>query len=158
MKGPPSLLTDFVGELFWYILTLMMKRAIAESKNGSGPEHYCHLLADDEDLSQAAWQSLLSDWKVLLILEQSAKYQELANDLRISVSSPLRLIFQFAELGMRHQVLTLLPSLLKVIPDTKFIEDLHQKIKLDSKFGKRNTQQTCSGVQSLIENSGELER
>ena len=151
-----ELMESFVMQLWYYILNLMAKRSVAICKFSTCPDVYAGLLSSNQEDAQNCWEKMLEDWKLLVLLEQS-RYQDLVSDLQLTVDAPCRLAYQMAELGRREQSLRLMRAMLLVLPDTKFVEDLHQKVKLDGKFGKRNSKQTCSCVQSLIENSGMLE-
>ena len=55
--------------------------------------------------------NILSDWRTLLLLEQS-KYQELASDLNLTVSKPMRLAFTFFEAGKTDAAIGIMKSML----------------------------------------------
>lgn len=70
------------------------------SKMNCPPDVYAGLLSEDDDLAQQALDMLLSDWKALMILEQSPAHQTLAGDLRVSVPPVMRLVYQLCEQGL----------------------------------------------------------
>ena len=150
-----ELLDSFVFMMFYYILTLFCKRASSMSKFTSPPEIYSKILSSDEEEAEMTLANILSDWRTLLLLEQS-KYQELASDLNLTVSKPMRLAFTFFEAGKTDAAIEIMKSMLLVVPDTKLIEDIHQKVRVDSK-ANANLNQSCAEIQNIIMNSGLLE-
>ena len=150
-----ELLDSFVFMMFYYVLTLFCKRASSMSKFTSPPEIYSKILSSDEEEAEMTLANILSDWRTLLLLEQS-KYQELASDLNLTVSKPMRLAFTFFEAGKTDAAIEIMKSMLLVVPDTKLIEDIHQKVRVDSK-ANANLNQSCAEIQNIIMNSGLLE-
>eukprot|EP00434_Breviolum_minutum_P032643 symbB.v1.2.028868.t1/scaffold3026.1/size65065/3 len=150
-----ELLDSFVFVMFYYVLTLFCKRASSMSKFTSPPEIYSKILSSDEEEAEMTLANILSDWRTLLLLEQS-KYQELASDLNLTVSKPVRLAFTFFEAGKTDAAIGIMKSMLLVVPDTKLIEDIHQKVRVDS-GANANLNQSCAETQNIIRNSGLLE-
>ena len=145
---------SFIRELWFYIIGLLCNRVETLVKHEAPPLCYCQLLSDNEDQKFAAFQLMMSDWKLLCTIEQasSAVCQELTADLRGPVSSPVRLIYLLMEAGDQAQALEILNALCKGFPDTKVIEDVHQAIRCDSSQNP-NQKHTASKVQNIIMNS-----
>ena len=94
-------LQNFTFDLWYYILGLLGKRGSTLSVFGRPPD--CYAMITDQDIdAQGSFELLQSDWKNLMLLEQSTSPQcsELASDLGLAVSKPTRLIFQLFETGM----------------------------------------------------------
>lgn len=121
----------------------------------SPPECYVPLL-DETDDGGASQDFLLGDWKSLVLLEQSSKCPELCSDLGLTVSKPMRLVFQLYECGQFQRGKKLLTTLLNRLPDTKLIEDIHQRLRTTSNSNP-NSRLGLREVQSLVETSGVFE-
>ena len=150
-----ELLDSFVFVMFYYVRTLFCKRASSMSKFTSPPEIYSKILSSDEEEAEMTLANILSDWRTLLLLEQS-KYQELASDLNLTVSKPVRLAFTFFDAGKTDAAIGIMKSMLLVVPDTKLIEDIHQKVRVDSGANAK-LNQSCAETQNIRRNSGLLE-
>lgn len=98
----------------------------------------------------------MEDWRLLCLAEQSNLAQDLATDIQCTVSAPMRLVFLCFECGKARHGRELLASLLRTMPDTKFIEDLHQKVKTDS-LANANRKQNAMQIQNVLINSGMFE-
>ena len=156
--GPdsPCNMDSFVDQLYFYLLSLLEKRACSVSKWNCGPEAYAGLLSHDSDEAQRGLDLLLSDWKALVLLEQSPSNQMIACDLRVTVPPILRVIFQLSEIGRHEDARSLLNPLLVVLPDTKMVEDIHGVIRNDARLNL-NKVQTFAQVQQCIVSSSALE-
>ena len=86
----------------------------------------------------------------MVLLEQASKCPELCSDLGLTVSKPMRLVFQLYECGQFQRGKKLLTILLNRLPDTKLIEDIHQRLRTTSNLNPNS-------VQSLVETSGVFE-
>lgn len=139
----------FVQELFFYVLSLLEKRAASLSKLSCPPEAYACMLSTDQEAAQLALDLLNSDWKALMLLEQSPSNQVLAKDLRLTVPPVLRLVLQLSELGHHESSIRLLRAMILVLPDTKFIEDVHGKVRNDAR-ANMNKGQTYAQIQQVI--------
>ncbi len=144
-----EILVRFVSSMWNYVVSLLKKRSSSLSKHQCPPEAYCTILHGNDD----ALQLLLSDWKLLSLVEQSPVAQEIADDLRATVSRPTRWLYQLFEQGHQREGVELLRNLMSVMPDTKVIEDIHQRIRLASKQNA-NQKQTRIEIQNCILNSG----
>ena len=153
----PKALQNFTFDLWYYILGLLGKRGSTLSVFGRPPD--CYAMLTDQDIdAQGSFELLQSDWKNLMLLEQSSSPQcsELASDLGLAVSKPMRLIFQLFETGMVTEGKQLLMTVLKRLPDTKVVEDIHQRLRTAAN-GNANARLGLREVQSLVESSGVLE-
>ena len=151
-------LQNFSQDLWHYVVGLLGKRGSSQSMYTSPPECYACILHSNEDIAQNALDWMMDDWKNLMLLEQSAnkKCTDLASDLGLTVSKPMRLVYQLFSCGRIAGGRQLLKALLKRLPDTKLIEDIHQRLRTtalsnpSNKLGLRE-------VQTLIETSGVFE-
>ena len=141
-------LQTFVKQLWFYDLSVLSKRSSALSKACAPPECYATIL-HDHIAADATLQSLLEDWRLLCLAEQSAAAQNLSEDLRSTVSAPMRLIFQIFESGQTRHGEQFLGALIAGVPDTKIIEDIHGKVKLEAQ-GAASRKQSPAQVQSII--------
>ena len=128
--------SNSVANSIWKLITnLLSKRASTYSKHVSPPLSYAKVLSDDsgDSISQ-----MKLDWTLLKYLETStADTGELRSDLRLSVSSPMRLLFMALEVlnfNVSEDCHRLLQSLLVKLPDSKLIEDLHQRLRSKQRF------------------------
>lgn len=149
-------LGKFINQLFFYIATLMCKRSSALSKLNAPPECYAEVLSSDPAASDAALAFLLEDWRLLCLAEQSPAAQDLAQDLRSTISAPVRLVFLCAEANKMSDAYSILECMLKIMPDSKVIEDLHGCVKKDA-LANSSRRQSPKQVQHVITNSNILE-
>lgn len=147
-------LQDFSQDLWHYVLGLLGKRGSSLATYTSPPECYAYILDDSEDAAQDALTKMSEDWKTLILLEQSSnkKCSDLASDLGLTVSKPMRLIFQLFSCARVDAGKKLLTTLLKRFPDTKLIEDIHQRLRTTSNSNP-NSRLGLREVQSLVETS-----
>lgn len=148
-------LQTFVKKLWFYDLSVLSKRSSALSKACAPPECYATIL-HDHIAAEATLQSLLEDWRLLCLAEQSEAAQDLSHDLRSTVSAPMRLIFQIFESGKIRDGEQFLGALIAGVPDTKIIEDIHGRVKLEAQ-GNANRKQSPAQVQSIINASNSFE-
>lgn len=124
-----------------YNQELLAQRCGSLSKHGIAPHCYAPILGDDFRAQQATLKLMKQDFKFLQHLEVSEVPQAniLAADLRLSVCVPVRLIMNALDVTCfrlsekTDGALDMLRSMLEKIPDSKTIEDLHQKVR-----GKQN--------------------
>lgn len=156
--GSSCTMENFVSELFFYVLSLLEKRASALSKLAAPPEVYAGFLSEDEDCAQDALDMMFSDWRSLLLLEQNTNptNQTVASDLRVSVPPVMRLVYQLCEVGEQAKAKMILKSLVNVLPDTKIIEDTHGRVRNDARMNV-NKKQLSSQIQQIIVGSSALE-
>ena len=147
-------LRAFGEDLWYYVLGLLGKRGSSLCMYCSPPECYACILHESEDIGQNALQEMAADWKLLKLLEQSSnkKCSEVAADLQLTVSKPMRLVFQLFECGRFSSGKKLMTTLLKRLPDTKLIEDVHQRLRTTSNSNP-NSRLGTREVQSLVETS-----
>lgn len=151
-----QVLETFVKQLWFHTLSVLSKRSSALSKLGAPPECFAACLQAEGAAADRAEQSLMEDWRLLCLAEQSNLAQDLATDIQCTVSAPMRLVFLCFECGKARHGRELLASLLRTMPDTKFIEDLHQKVKTDS-LANANRKQNAMQIQNVLINSGMFE-
>lgn len=156
--GSSCTMESFVQELFHYVLSLLERRASSLSKMTAPPEVYAGFLSEDEDCAQDCLDMMFTDWRNLLLLEQNANAtnQVVASDLRVSVPPVMRLVYQLCEIGEHAKAKMILKSVLKVLPDTKIIEDIHGRVRNDARMNV-NKKQLSSQVQQIIMGSGAFE-
>eukprot|EP00438_Fugacium_kawagutii_P005363 Skav207100 [mRNA] locus=scaffold2123:117802:122235:+ [translate_table: standard] len=147
-------LKNFVEDLFYYILGLLGKRASSLSAFNRPPDCYGKLLHEDPAVAHGSFQMLVSDWKNLMLLEHSSNEHcvELASDMGLTVSKPMRIVYQLYEGGFVREARQLFVALVKRFPDTKLVEDVHQRLRMAS-LGNPNGKLGLREVQSLVETS-----
>lgn len=113
---------------------------------------------------QAAASLLAADHRYLLQLEQvaatSTSTPKLLTDLNLVFTSPIRLLFlAFEESSYSSQSpggIHLLRGMLKTLPDSKIVEDIHGKLKRNAKKGS-NRKQSLGALQELVTSSSVFE-
>lgn len=149
---------SFVEELFHYVLSLLERRSSSLSKHSCPPEAYSTLLTenDNDDDVQRTLDLLMGDWQHFLKVQQSRGNQLLSADLQNSVDPTVRLMYQLFEVGRHDCGRRILRSLLYVLPDTKFVEDVHGRVRNDARLNA-NKRQTFAQVQQVIRDSDAFE-
>lgn len=101
---------------------------------------------------------LQTDWAALAKLEASTgeAARDLASDARDNVSKPLRLIFQLIHANQLPEALAKLRSILVRLPDSKIVEDIHQKLRNEAN-ANTNRRLLPRELQGLVQTSGVLE-
>lgn len=157
-EGAETELQNFVDTFWHYVIELMGHRSRTMSKFSVGAEAYAKLLGNDGVAAADARCLMLSDWKCLWGMESSVNKdpQELAADLRDAISKPLRLAMQLQETNRPEEARDILKTLLIRLPDSKLVEDLHQRLRTEA---KANAQQSLRPreLQGLIQTSNALE-
>ena len=146
-----ELLDSFVFMMFYYVLTLFCKRASSMSNFTSPPEIYSKILSSDEeeaDMTLANTGGLCYSWN-----NQNIKSWR---QIKLTVSKPMRLAFTLFEAGKTDAAIGVMKSMLLVVPDTKLIVDIHQKVRVDSQ-AKKKLNQSCAEIQNIIMNGNLLE-
>lgn len=148
----------FVEEMWYYITGLLFHRVLTLTKHEAPPYCYAPVFSDHEVLANASFEMLQFDWKILCATEQSgvSMCQDLASELRNTVYAPMRLAYLLIETGDRPGSLELLRGMLHVFPDTKLIEDIHQKVRCEA-LENPNRKLTTPEVQGIVVNSRTLE-
>ena len=149
-------MASFVEELFHYVLGLVERRSSSLSKYSCPPEMYSPLLSANEEDAQTTLDVLMGDWQSFLKVQQSSGNQLLSADLQSSVDPPVRLVYQLCEVGRHDAAKRILRSLLHVLPDTKFIEDIHGKVRNDARLNA-NKRQTFAQIQQVVRDSDAFE-
>ena len=147
---------DYVLQLWFYIVGLLSNRVATLCKFECAPYCFAPIFSDVDHHSAAAGEMMLADWKALCLIEQAAGAQELAIDLQNCVYSPMRLSFLLLETGERTASLEILRSMLQSFPDTKLVEDCHQKIRCDS-LQNPNQRHSTAEIQHILVTSKVLE-
>ena len=145
---------SFVVGMWDYTLQLLGFRARTMSRYSVGPETYSKILEGDEETKTL----MRADWRMLRLLESSPgrEAQALAGDLGDAVSKPLRLAFQLLEVGLEGETVALLKSLLTRQPDTKVVEDIHQRLRVEA-LANANKKLLPRELQSLVYTSNQVE-
>ena len=127
--------------------------------HNSPPEVYAAaVVLDDPVRTVAAVQLMKNDWDILRRLEHSKSQStsEILDDVRYTVSKPMRLVYQLYQADLTEKGRDILASLVTRLPDTKFVEDIHQTIR-----GKAQSQPheklNHRQIQSLVETSQTFE-
>ena len=99
-----------------------------------------------------------SDWAILTACETaSAIPEQLTADLLITMDGPTRLMMLLCESikfqNMPDQARQILSTMLKTLPDSKIIEDLHQKVRLAQKMRASHEKMKVQSIQHLINSS-----
>lgn len=149
---------SFVEELWYYITGLLFHRVETLTKHEAPPYCYAPVFSDDEVVVNASFEMLQSDWKILCVMEQSGVSicQDLAVEMRGTVYAPMRLAYLLLETCDRQGALEILRGMLHVFPDTKLIEDCHQKVRCEA-LENPNRKLTTPEVQAIVVNSRTLE-
>ena len=151
------MLKDFLLLLCPYCIELFGQRCGSLSKHGLPPQVYAGLLSEDHEASIAALKKMKLDFKLLQGMEVSSAplATSLAADLRLSVSAPIRLVMNAFEVcnfrlcPQAEGAVEILRVLVQKLPDTKCIEDLHQRIR--SKQNSRSNDKLSLGcLQNIV--------
>ena len=146
-------------ETFWnYVIELMGHRSRTMSKFSVGAEGYARLLGSDGVAADEAKRLMLSDWKCLWGMESSVGSgpKDLAGDMGDAISKPVRLAMQLQETGCDAAAREILLSLLVRLPDSKLVEDLHQRLRTEAKANAQQSLQPRE-LQGLVQTSNALE-
>ena len=152
---------DIAGKIWDYTCRVIANRASSLSKHASPPYCYAHLVSPPHDVSfRSAMTQMRRDWKGLLALELSQVDDGgLAEDLRICVDSPTRIVMQAYEVcgwSQSDDANLMLKSMIQKIPDSKIIEDLHQRLRVKTK--KRAMEKVTLGCcQHMVNTSKVIE-
>lgn len=155
-------------KLWKYVITLMGNRAASMSKYGAPPHCYAKLLTESSFIRQRPTLMMMKrDWKGLVALELShVDDGGLVKDLRIAIDCPTRLMMQCFEvvnwdtmsnaadpvdLSCAYEILM---RILKKPPDSKTIEDLHQRLRVKNK--KKAHERLTPSCAQLIVNSSDV--
>ena len=121
-----------------YNISLMGMRASSLSKHTTPPYRYAKALLGPHYAGNAFRETLevmKSDWAILTACETASSIpQQLTEDLLVTMDGPTRLMMLFCEsvkfANMPDQAHKILQTMLVTLPDSKIIEDLHQKVRL----------------------------
>ena len=147
-----------------YNLELLGQRSGSLSKHGSPPHCYAPVLGGDANMAKKALKLMRQDFKMLQRLEVSSvpHAANLCADLRLTVGSPMRLVMNaFDVCGYQLSQLTegamsMLSCMLQKFPDTKCVEDLHQRVR-GKQNSRSNNQMTLGCLQNIVNFSEILE-
>ena len=144
-----------------YNVSLMGMRASSLSKHTTPPYRYAKALLGPHYAGNAFRETLevmKSDWAILTACETSSSIpQQLTEDLLVTMDGPTRLMMLFCEsvkfTNMPDQAHKILQTMLVTLPDSKIIEDLHQKVRLAQKMTSAHEKMKVSSIQHLINTS-----
>lgn len=148
-------------KIFDYIVSLMGMRASSLSKHTAPPHRYSQALLGRHSRGNAfreTLQVMKSDWAILTACETSASIpQELTEDLLVTMDGPTRLMMLLCEsvqfASMPDQAHSILQTMVQTLPDSKIIEDLHQKVRLAQKMRASHEKMRVQSIQHLINTS-----
>ena len=156
---------SFAKKAGQYATQLLAQRSGTLSKHSVGPYAYASLL--DEFNVQGQYdclQSMKQDLRLLTSLEVSRAEAAtvLAEDLRMTCSTPLRLVltaFEVSDFRICQETLPaqqILFSMLRTVPDSKVIEDVHQRLRSSQK-ARPNDRMSWSCVQQVCNHCNVLD-
>lgn len=176
LQGLAQLTSAGLGDLFdWcidggeaaqkalsYVVHLMGNRASSLSKHGAPPHCYANVLESRGALSARVVKQMKRDWTSLVSLELAGIDDGgLADDLRICIDAPTRIMlqcFEMADWCQSHDHVDLEPALdilmciIQKLPDSKAIEDLHQRLRTKTK-DRANEKITPTCCQHVVNTS-----
>ena len=148
------------SKILGYVVSLMGTRASSLSKHTAPPLRYAQALCRPitDDAVRETLQVMKSDWAILTACETaSAIPEQLTADLSITMDGPTRLMMLLCESikfqNMPDQARQILSIMLKTLPDSKIIEDLHQKVRLAQKMRASHEKMKVQSIQHLINSS-----
>ena len=159
--------TEAAQKALSYVVHLMGNRASSLSKHGAPPHCYANVLQSRDALSARVLKQMRWDWKSLVSLELSGIDDGgLAEDLRICIDAPTRIMLQCFEMADwcqsdDHQVdlepaLDILMCIIQKPPDSKAVEDLHQRLRMKTK-DRANEKITPTCCQHVVNTSNILD-
>ena len=120
-----------------YVTSLLSERTSSLAKHSVAPFAYASLLDEWDIGSQTqCLQKMKTDWKLLLKLEESdgTAFGSLCEDLRLTLDTPTRLLMTCLEVvkfrSAPAEALQILRGMVEVVPDSKVIEDIHQRLRV----------------------------
>ena len=182
LQGLAQLLSGGLADLFeWcidegeaaqkalsYVVHLMGNRASSLSKHGAPPHCYANVLESHGALHGRDVKRMKWDWKSLVSLELSGIDDGgLAEDLRICIDAPTRIMlqcFEMADWCQSHDdnqvdlepALDILKCIIQKPPDTKAVEDLHQRLRMKTK-DRANEKITPTCCQHVVNTSNVID-
>ena len=176
LQGLAQLASAGLGDLFdWcidggeaaqkalsYVVHLMGNRASSLSKHGAPPHCYANVLESRDALNARVVKQMKRDWTSLVSLELAVIDDGgLADDLQICIDAPTRIMlqcFEMADWCQSHDHVDLEPALdilmciIQKLPDSKTIEDLHQRLRVKTK-DRANEKITPTCCQHVVNTS-----
>lgn len=151
----------FASEMWHYVIGLLSHRVISMTKHELPPYAYSAVLSEVSEDERSTWEFMRHDWAHICIVEQASleAARRLSEDLQSSIYAPMRLCYLCVEQGSRaslDQAKKIMRFFIEALPDTKIIEDCHQRVRCDSLMNA-NRRQSVSEVQSVVMNSKTLE-
>lgn len=146
---------DFAGMLWKHGTSLIAHGCNSLSKHDSPPESWSGALSDNDQVAAASLQSMSSDFASLLAIERSrAEYSAiLAADLRTTMDPVCCLAATYESSEEAQKVLKLM---LETFPDSKIVEDCHQRLR-KATDSKGNDRLHGPSVQQVVQDAGVLE-
>ena len=155
-------------------LHLLKNRSWSLSRHSLPPEAFAGILSERADTRRSAAKLLATQHRALLAFEAalannrtaSEQSRRLWSDLQVGVSHPARLVMDTFEAfgyaseeetrGVVPPAIHVLKAVLSNLPDSKIVEDIHNKIRTDSRLNK-NSKQTDEHIQDITVCSGVFE-
>ena len=155
-------------------LHLLKNRSWSLSRHSLPPEAFAGILSERADTRRSAAKLLATQHRALLAFEAalannrdaSEQSKRLWSDLQVGVSHPARLVMDTFEAfgyaseeetqGVVPPAIHVLKAVLSNLPDSKIVEDIHNKIRTDSRLNK-NSKQTDEHIQDITACSGVFE-
>ena len=145
------------GKAFDYCRELLGQRCGSLSKHTSPPHCYSSILGTGVNTAATTLQLMKRDFRFLQKLECAnvPHADSLASDLHLSVSTPMRLImntFDVCNFTMSPDTEgaeDLLRCMVEKLPDTKTVEDLHQRVRMKQN-SRSNDRMTLGCLQHIV--------
>ena len=153
------------SKVFNYTVSILGNRVATLSRHSCPP--FCYAGIMDAATQQQTLQQMKRDFHLLLSLEVSTApaADQLASDLRLLFNPLVRLALSLFELnnwsvfgptGIRHQGWFIMEAIFRRFPDSKVVEDCHQRIRNDA-AGNANSRQSASHIMELVQQAMVLE-
>ena len=152
---------ELAAKAWAYNIDLLGQRCGSLSKFGTSPHVYAGLLEEDGALMQNTLKTMKHDFKLLQQLEISSVPHagSIAADLRLCLSNPVRIVMNCLDaLGWRltavgcdawESAMCILRCILLKYPDTKSVEDLHQRVR-GKQNSRSNNKMTLGCLQHIV--------
>ncbi len=147
---------EFSTMIWKHGTSLIAHRCNSMSKHDSPPESWSGALSDNDRVAAESLQTMGSDFASLLAVERSRAESSsfLAADLRTTLDPVCRLAATYESSEGAQKVLKLM---LEVFPDSKIVEDVHQRLR-KATDSKGNDRLHGSSVQQVVQDAGVLEQ
>eukprot|EP00435_Cladocopium_sp_Y103_P032362 s602_g8.t1 len=151
--------------IFNYTVSILGNRVATLSRHSCPP--FCYAGIMNAATQHQTLLQMKRDFHLLLSLEVSTApaADQLASDLRLLFNPLVRLALSLFELnnwsvfdptGIRHPGWFIMEAIFRRFPDSKIVEDCHQRIRNDAS-GNANSRQSASHIMELVQQAGVLE-